>query len=159
MSQPKGFRRLENLPPGDREKHDRMCATVQWVPLVSFDREALSLPEDAGAVDALSEKDRRRIDEDHGDQPYEPGLSLMGKERRGFLSVFYAETWAGGLQITASDGTGYVHLMIDRQQALLLAVGLWRWRRGTVTEWVRKLPKKVVGCRKCKSLGFIVEDE
>lgn len=94
-------------------------ARVVWEPVVHFDRDP--------------DPDNPR---DHGDRPYEPGPSLMDRERRGALSIEHNTAWLGGLQLHASDGDHTVDLMIDRAQAERLIEGLRRWYAGVLADWL-----------------------
>lgn len=144
MSQPKGFRRRENLSVEDRATHDARTARVIWRELVAFAREASDDPKD------------------HGDQPYQPGNSLIDRERRGVFVVRHASEWSGGLQVFVDDGPaingGGVSLMLDRQQVYMLTTALLRWLAGTVANWARK-PFAAMGmCRECGGTGFKVSE-
>lgn len=146
MSQLKGFRRRENLSVEDRATHDARTARVIWRELVAFDREASDDPKD------------------HGDQPYQPGNSLIDRERRGSFVVLHAPEWSGGLRFDLDDdvelneGEGGVSLMLDRQQVYMLTTALLRWLAGTVANWARK-PFAAMGmCRECGGTGFKVSE-
>lgn len=137
MSQPKGFRRSENLPPGEKANHDRMASEVVWETLVAFDREASDDPED------------------HGDLPYEPGNSLMDRERRGSVSVLWSARWSGGIRLVVDDGDAeLVEVMLDRPQVYVLATGIFRWLSGRVPGWERKPVVYRAHCRACKGTGI-----
>jgi len=147
VSQAKGFRRLESLTPSARARHDAIARTVRWRTLLTFAREATDDPKD------------------HGEQPYEPGRSLMDRERRGEFTVQWAPSWNGALTFTVDDGIprmgaggGAVTVMLDRQQCYLLLTGLLRWIAGTVAGWSRK-PLRAYGvCPTCGGTGYRVSE-
>lgn len=139
MTAPKPSRQRVNLSADERAAHDAIAGAVIWRPLIEFNHDP-----------------QTDSPHDHGDRPYQPGNSLMDRERRGVFVARYASEWAGAVDLTVSDGTHAVRVMLDRRQVLTVLAGLFHWWHGTARLWQQRVPRRLRRCTHCDGLGCTV---
>lgn len=87
---------------------------VTWEPLLAFDEDV--------------DPDPNKTD---GTRPYEPGGSLMDRDRRGHFKVDHSRQWSGALRFSIADDSQTVELMLDAGQIEHLVGAIQLWQHGT----------------------------